>query len=185
MAQYYNAGMIEEIVTAMSKMFRYSLYSDMVVELSSEIDMIRQYFVITSFRFPDKYVLKEELDEETLDYRVPSMILQPLVENCIKHAFSSMPIGKKNEITVRSGFNEDGILKIDIIDNGNGMDEESLRHLTKIMHGEADPDNRKDSIGVNNIYTRLKLFDKRNEMNLYSSEGEYTRVELLLYPAEI
>ena len=185
MAQYYNAEMIEEIVTAMSKMFRYSLYSDMVVELSAEIDMIRQYFVITSFRFPDKYVLKEELDEKTLGYRVPSMILQPLVENCIKHAFTSMPLGKKNEITVKSSLTDEGLLKIDITDNGNGMDEETLTKLRKVMLGEVDPDSRKDSIGVNNIYTRVKLFDKRNEMKLCSEVGEYTRVELLLYPAEI
>ena len=185
MAQYYKADMIEEIITAMSKMFRYSLYSDTVVDLSSEIDMIRQYFVITSFRFPDKYVLKEELDEKTLDYRVPSMILQPLVENCIKHAFNSVPVGKKNEITIRSSFSEEGLLKIDIIDNGSGMDEETLEKLRKVMLGEADPESRKDSIGVNNIYTRVKLFDKRNEMKLCSSVGEYTKVELLLYPAEI
>ncbi|MCR4677849.1 MAG: histidine kinase [Lachnospiraceae bacterium] len=185
MAQYYNADMIEDIITAMSKMFRYSLYSDMIVTLSSEIDMLRQYFLITCYRFPDKYVLKEEIEESTLSYRVPSMILQPLVENCIKHAFVNMPAGRKNEITVKAGFTDDGLLKLSVSDNGCGMSEEAMEHLRESVFSEDDVETRKDSIGVKNIYERVKLFDKMNEMRFYSSPGEYTKVELILHPAFI
>ncbi len=185
MAQYYNADMIEEIVTAMSKTFRYSLYSDMIVELSSELDMLKQYFVITNFRFPDKYILKEEIDDETLTYRVPSMILQPLVENCIKHAFVNMPIGKKNEIKVKSMFTQEGLLRIVVSDNGRGMSEEALDELKNETFKEEDIIAQKDSIGIRNIYERIKLFDKRNEMLFSSKVGEYTKVELILYPAFI
>ncbi|MCR5721630.1 MAG: histidine kinase [Lachnospiraceae bacterium] len=185
MAQYYNAGMIEDIITAMSKIFRYSLYSDMIVELSAEVDMLRQYFVITDYRFPGKYVLKEEIDENTLSYRVPSMILQPLVENCIKHAFVNMPAGRKNEITVKARYTEEGLLKLSVSDNGCGMSEEAMEHLRESVFTETDSETRKDSIGVKNIYERVKLFDKMNQMRFYSSPGEYTKVELILHPAFI
>ena len=177
--------MIEDIITAMSKMFRYSLYSDMIVTLSSEIDMLRQYFLITCYRFPDKYVLKEEIDENTLSYRVPSMILQPLVENCIKHAFVNMPAGRKNEITVKARFTEEGLLKLSVSDNGCGMSEEAMEHLRESVFSEDDVETHKDSIGVKNIYERVKLFDKMNEMRFYSSPGEYTKVELVLHSAFI
>ena len=183
MAQYYNAEMIEDIITAMSKIFRYSLYSDMIVELSSEVDMLRQYFLITNYRFPDKYVLIEEIDENTLSYRVPSMILQPLVENCIKHAFAGRAAGKKNEITVRTSYTDEGLLKITVMDNGVGMSAEALEALKNSAMNEGGEQSRRDSIGVRNIYERIKLFDKRNEMFFSSVEGEFTKVEMVLHHA--
>lgn len=184
MAQYYNADMIEDIISAMSKMFRYSLYSDMTVDLSAEVDMLEQYFLITCYRFPDKYVLKREIDENTLNYRVPSMILQPLVENCIKHAFVKNRKGIDNVITVRTSYTDEGLLKVVVKDNGCGMNAEALNNLKNIqVTGETVENVRKDSIGIHNIYERIKLFDSRNEMEFYSEEGEFTKVELILYPA--
>lgn len=186
MAQYYNADMIEDIISAMSKMFRYSLYSDMTVDLSSEVDMLEQYFLITCYRFPDKYVLKREIDENTLNYRVPSMILQPLVENCIKHAFVKNRKGIDNVITVRTSYTDEGLLKVVVKDNGCGMNAEALNNLKNIqVTGETVENVRKDSIGIHNIYERIKLFDSRNEMEFYSEEGEFTKVELILYPATL
>lgn len=186
MAQYYNADMIEDIISAMSKMFRYSLYSDMTVDLSAEVDMLEQYFLITCYRFPDKYTLKREIDENTLNYRVPSMILQPLVENCIKHAFVKNRKGVDNIITVRASFTDEGLLKLVVKDNGCGMNAEALNNLRNIqVTGEALGNERKDSIGIHNIYERVKLFDSRNEMEFYSEEGEFTKVELILYPATL
>ena len=186
MAQYYNADMIEDIISAMSKMFRYSLYSDMTVDLSSEVDMLEQYFLITCYRFPDKYVLKREIGENTLNYRVPSMILQPLVENCIKHAFVKNRKGIDNVITVRTSYTDEGLLKVVVKDNGCGMNAEALNNLKNIqVTGETVENVRKDSIGIHNIYERIKLFDSRNEMEFYSEEGEFTKVELILYPATL
>jgi sensor histidine kinase YesM len=60
-----------------------------------------------------------------------------------------------------------------------------MEHLRELVISEADAETRKDSIGVKNIYERIKLFDKKNEMQFYSSPGEYTKVELILYPAFI
>lgn len=185
MAQYYSADMIEDIVTAMSKTFRYSLYSEMVVSLDREIDMLDQYFVITSYRFPGKYELRKEIDDNTLSYRVPSMIMQPLVENAIKHAFKDAKKKDKNIITVKCDINEDGILDIRIRDNGCGMSPEKLGKLiANNLTKEDSMTSGKDSIGIRNIYERIKLFDSRNEMTFDSKEGEYTEIKLLLYPAE-
>lgn len=186
MAQYYNASMIEDIITAMSKIFRYSLYSDLTVPLSSEIDMLDQYFLITCYRFPDRYVMKKEIDDNVLNYIVPSMIMQPLVENCIKHAFVSDKKGKENIITVRAHYTDEGLLKVVVKDNGRGMSEDKLEELRKkMLQTTGYQESGRDSIGIHNIYERLKLFDKRNEMEFYSEEGQYTKVELTLYAAAI
>lgn len=185
MAQYYNVDMIEEIVTAMSKIFRYSLYSELTVPLSDEIDMLEQYFIITDFRFPDKYTLKAEISDETLNYRVPSMILQPLAENCIKHAFSNSPGRKKNTVFVTARIEEDGLLHVTVRDNGCGMSVYNLKKLMEDTKKGRNTSTGKDSIGVRNIYDRVKLFDERNEMRFDSVEGEYMEIALILHESTI
>jgi len=185
MAQYYSADMIEEIVSAMSKMFRYSLYSENVVPLSAEIDILDQYFTITNFRFPDKYTILKEIDPETLDTRVPSMILQPLVENCIKHAFPRSGRTAKNIVTVKSALSPSGQLLLTVCDNGQGMSPEILEKIQHSLYSkEKSISDHKDSIGINNIYERILLFNKDNRMEFASKENEYTSITLILNPIE-
>lgn len=186
MAQYYGADMIEEIITAMSKMFRFSLYSEMTVDFEQELDILEQYFLITSYRFPDKYELVTDIDSAAASFRVPSMILQPLVENSIKHGFKTMKKDGKNIITVSASLNDEGLLEISVRDNGVGMDKETLDELVrKTKDGDASIANAKDSIGLKNIYERIKLFNNENDMEFSSVQGEFTQIKLTLHYAEL
>lgn len=186
MAQYYGAEMIEEIITAMSKMFRFSLYSEMTVDFEKEADMLDQFFLITSYRFPDKYELVMNIAPEASTFRVPSMILQPLVENSIKHGFKTMRKSEKNVITVCASLIDSDILKISVKDNGVGMDKETLRVLVeKTKNGDDSIVTAKDSIGLRNIYERIKLFDSRNDMEFASVQGEFTEIILTLHYAKL
>lgn len=184
MAQYYQVDEIEDIVTAMSKTFRYSLYSEMIVDFYREIDMLDYYFIITSYRFPDRYVLNKDIDESALNFRVPSMILQPLVENAIKHGFKELKIDQQNTVTVSAKVNEQGLLVVSVKDNGCGM---SIETLSALIENNTSADSSivsaKDSIGIRNIYERIKLFNPDNSMSFFSEEGKYTEVLLELYPA--
>lgn len=185
MSQYYHADMIEDIISAMSKMFRYSLYAETVVTLSREVDVLEQFFLITSYRFPDKYKLSINLEEGTEDFPVPSMILQPLVENSIKHAFSKIEQGKTNLITVTTVLLDDGRLKIVIMDNGKGMTEDELAVLREQKTLDDKVKRTRDSIGIHNIYERIMLFNKDNEMEFSSEIDQYTKVEMILYPSDM
>ena len=185
MSQYYHADMIEDIISAMSKMFRYSLYAETVVTMAREVDILEQFFLITSYRFPDRYKLAINLEEGTEEFPVPSMILQPLVENSIKHAFSKTEPGKTNLINVSTTMLEDGRVKITIMDNGKGMTEEELMALREQKTPEATANRTRDSIGIHNIYERIKLFNRENEMEFFSEYGQYTKVELILYPSDM
>lgn len=178
MAQYYGADMIEDIISAMSKMFRYSLYSERTVHLSQEIDMLEMYFRIISYRFPDMYVLEKEIYEDVLDFMVPSMILQPLVENSIKHAFKNVDKPKK-EIRIIASFTDDNRVRILVSDNGCGM---TAQELEELKNRETQT---RDSIGIRNIYERIKLFNENNTMEFFSEKGVFTTVELVLYESNI
>lgn len=174
MAQYYQVEMIEDIITAMSKIFRYSLYSEKNVKLAQEIDMLEQYFLIISYRFPEQYILEMDIEEQTLQLQVPSMILQPLVENAIKHAFRSVDRSRK-VICVTAELIGDNLIRLAIQDNGCGMTKEEISRLLE------DEGTARDSIGIRNIFERIKLFHPDNTMDYFSKKGEYTRVELELH----
>lgn len=174
MAQYYQADMIEDIISAMSKVFRYSLYSEKKVTLAQEIDMLEQFFLIISYRFPNLYTLEKEIEEKALRLQVPSMILQPLVENSIKHAFKNVNKPQKTILVTATCLNETKV-KITVNDNGCGMTVQELESL-KNRENTA-----KDSIGIRNIYERIKLFHQDNTMEFFSEKDRYTQVELILH----
>ncbi len=184
MAQYYSVNSIEETVTAMSKLFQYSLYSSPTVTFSQELDMLEQYFLITCVRFPDCYKLNKKIAQETLDFPVPSMIIQPLVENSIKHAFKKSSKKGENIIFIQSEINEKNQLVISITDNGCGLTEKELARLNVWKRLPEDGHTAKDSIGIQNIFKRIKLFNEHNHINFYSHFGHYTKVVLTLCPME-
>ena len=184
MAQYYSVSSIEETVTAMSKLFQYSLYSSPIVTFSQELDMLEQYFLITSVRFPGCYKLNKKIVQETLSFPVPSMIIQPLVENSIKHAFKKSSKKGENIIFIQSEINERNQLIISITDNGCGLTEKELARLNIWKRLPEDRHTAKDSIGIQNIFKRIKLFSEHNHINFYSHFGHYTKVVLTLCPME-
>lgn len=107
-----------------------------------------------------------------MEDRVPRLILQPIIENCIVHGFSEMEdIG---EIQLRA-YHEEDKLCIVIEDNGKGMTEAQIREILKPKEDKED----NYSIGISNVYSRLKLnFGETCEMKIVSEPGKYTRTTI-------
>lgn len=132
--------------------------------LREELDFIEDYLSIEVARFGDKLKFEKEVDEQTLDMLVPSMLLQPLIENCIKHGLSSKVEG--GTVRVRSR-RADGRLHLMVEDDGVGIAEPKLAHLLD------------QGIGVSNVNERLKvLFGSDYRMRIDSQPGSGTRIEI-------
>jgi two-component system, LytTR family, sensor kinase len=119
-------------------------------------------------RFGDKLRFQKEIDSQTLDRLVPSMILQPIIENSIKHGLSNKVEG--GTIWLRTWL-EGTRLYISIEDDGIGIEEEKLAHL---FAGEG-------GIGVTNVNERLRvLFGRHYRMEVDSKvdEGTKTLIEI-------
>ena len=101
------------------------------VTLREELEAIDEYLDIETVRFGPKLTIEKSIDPASLDVVVPSMLLQPLVENSIKHGLS--PKIGEGRITIRS-TRQDGHAIIDVIDNGVGVTQRSDRR--------AEPDGR-------------------------------------------
>ncbi len=132
--------------------------------LREELSFIEDYLAIEVVRFGDKLRFEKDVAEDTLDMLVPSMLLQPLVENSIKHGLSSKVEGGTIRIRTRRGGSR---LHLLVEDDGVGIPEEKL--ATVLDQG----------IGVSNVHERLKvLFGNEYRMWIESEPGQGTRVQI-------
>jgi two-component system, LytTR family, sensor kinase len=145
--------------------------SEAFVPLREEVEFIDNYLDIEVVRFGrDKLRVVKELDPESLEVMVPAMLLQPLVENSIKHGLSSKVEG--GSIYLRSRLSAKELI-VEVEDNGVGM-------------GAAQPVDRADGpggtgIGMANVSERLKvLYEDTAKMTIDSNEGKGTLVRLRL-----
>ncbi len=132
--------------------------------LGEELDFINDYLSIEMIRFGEKLRFEKEVDAGTLDRLVPSMLLQPLIENSVKHGLSSKVDG--GTVRFRSSLKE-GRLHLLVEDDGVGIPEVKLATL------------REQGIGVSNVNERLKvLFGSDYRMRIDSKPGQGTRIEI-------
>jgi two-component system LytT family sensor kinase len=132
--------------------------------LRDELGFIDDYLAIEMVRFGDQLKFEKDIDPDTVDRLVPSMMLQPLVENSIKHGLSKKIGGGR--IRLKSRLVE-GRLQLIVEDNGLGIPESRLASLFD------------SGIGVSNVNARLKvLFGNDYRMSIDSKPGEGTRTEI-------
>jgi two-component system LytT family sensor kinase len=139
---------------------RFMRSTDHFVTLREELESIDEYLDIEVIRFGPHLKVVKQIAPRTLDVIVPSMILQPLVENSIKHGLQRKVGGGR--ITIRTAL-RDGHTVIEVLDDGVGMTEERLGHAL----GEG--------IGLSNVNERLRtIYGANCHLKLTSVPGEGT-----------
>jgi two-component system, LytTR family, sensor kinase len=167
----FDPEMAREVISKLATILRRLLNSaDAFVPLREEVEFIDNYLDIEVVRFgPDKLRVVKELDPASLDVMVPSMLLQPLVENSIKHGLASMVEG--GSIHLRSRLAESGLI-IEVEDDGVGMAASRVLESTST---------RGTGIGMANVSERLEvLYGDAARMTIDSQEGKGTLVRIRL-----
>ena len=146
-----DADLADQMITRLSDLLRYALEvtDAQEVPLRQELDFLRRYLEIEQTRFGDRLAVRLEIAPETLDALVPNLLLQPLVENAIRHGIE--PRAKPGRIELHSRC-ENGQLKLEVRDNGVGL----------------SPDRKfEEGVGLSNTRARLKqLFGDRHRFTL-------------------
>jgi two-component system LytT family sensor kinase len=145
------------------------------VTLREELEAIDEYLDIESIRFGPQLRVEKDIDPASLDVVMPSMLLQPLVENSIKHGIA--PKVGEGRITIRSS-RQAGHAIIDVIDNGVGVRPENADRI------------RSGGIGLRNVNERLRVIYGANyqlQLDSVPGEGTCARVVIpeLVLPARI
>lgn len=167
-----------ELLETTANLLRYSLdYADREVTLGRELEALEYYVTLQEKRFGERICFTFELDETANGMKVPSLILQPLVENSIVHGISSYDAGGKIWIiTRRDTINR--TVRITIGDNGVGMDEKLLK---KMECGVGGRDKESEKIGLSNVLFRLDLFyHHQSQLKISSYPGVRTEIVLIL-----
>jgi two-component system LytT family sensor kinase len=171
----YDPDTARGVVIKLSNILRRLLRKhETFVPLQEELDFIDDYLDIEVARFGrDNLQIHKQIEEHTLDAFVPSMLLQPIVENALKHGLAAKLGG--GEITIRTST-RDARLVIEIEDNGVGIPQDRMSQVFG------------DGIGISNVHERLRvLYGGDFQMNISSREGEGTRIRIEvpeLIPAE-
>ncbi len=154
------------VVLKLSNILRRRLKSQThFLPLKQELDFIDDYLAIEVVRFGrDKLRIRKEIEPEALDMILPSMILQPLVENATRHG-----IGPKIEggtLTLRA-WRHDGRLALEVSDDGVGIPE------------EGRPEILESGIGISNVRERLKvLYGQEFSLRVQSERGQGTTIRI-------
>lgn len=165
--------MAEALVSIVSCSFR-SNVSFYTVE--DELEMLKTYVYLMRIRYSNSFEVSYHVQPDCLDYMLPRLVLQPVVENSITHGFEELTeeLGKI-EVSV---YQKDGFLSLSVWDNGRGMSREEIDLVLKGRSREKD-DNT--SIGLENVQARLRLnFGPAAGLELESEPGRFTRTTLRL-----
>jgi two-component system sensor histidine kinase LytS len=140
------------------------------VPLEKEIEHIVSYVEIEKARFGDKLRINYNIDDD-VDCRIPPLLLQPLVENAIKHGVLSKLEGGKVDIIAQRTSNGTEII---IEDDGVGIPEETLNNLLSDC-------SQRDCIGLKNVNQRLiSIYGKDHGLKIQSKVNKGTRISILI-----
>jgi sensor histidine kinase YesM len=157
----------EHMITNLSDLLRLSLENVGVQEvpLKQELDFLGKYVEIEQTRFHDRLRLKMNIAPETLDATVPNMILQPLVENAIRHGIGVRSSGGNIEVGAER---ENGMLHLFVRDDGRGV-------LNGAQHA------LKEGVGLANTRARLDhLYGVAHRFGLENSPGGGLTVDMMI-----
>ncbi|HAQ07761.1 MAG TPA: histidine kinase [Bacillus bacterium] len=149
-AYFENSHSTEELIYCLSDLLRYNLkQEDQLHTIASEIDNIEKYLYIQKARFKDRLEYSIDVPEHIKGYRIPNMVIQPIVENALIHGITPKRDGGRITIQAEEKQNEN-IVIISVADNGSGFTKEALHKLQQ-------PEN-KAGLGYWSTNNRLKQY---------------------------
>ncbi|CAH0346477.1 sensor histidine kinase [Bacillus sp. CECT 9360] len=181
MAYLENARDTSRLIDSVSTLLRYSLGDNKkCVLLREEVSVVTDYFYIQQTRFGDRITFHKYVEEECLDIEIPSLTLQPLVENSFIHGVEGKVEGGEISLHI---YQEGPNTIVEIRDNGTGMPQEQINSLTTLSNDEEEQPHvgHSTGLGLKNVIRRLQLFyQSEHVIEICSEPGQGTSIKLIL-----
>lgn len=166
-------------VENMAEFFRYNLKkSEQDATLQEELDLVDSYIYILNVRFSGEIKYEKHVEGKWDFVRVPSMILQPIVENAVNYGIRGIDWEGKVTLSV---YEEEEQICISIRDNGIGISKEKIQDIFSGNLPERDSASNSNGIGLLNVISRLQLYYSREKVLDIVSGGENQGTEVILY----
>lgn len=166
-------------VEKMADFFRYNVKKGQEdATLGEELEAVDNYIYILNVRFAGDIHFSKEVDESLENVRMPSMILQPVVENAVNHGIRDIEWEGKIHLTVTGDAD---YIRISVKDNGKGMTQEQIEGVLSGNRERRNEEGDSTGIGMNNVISRLELYYEESGLMEINSEGEGKGTEAVIY----
>ncbi|MDQ8738140.1 histidine kinase [Paenibacillus sp. LHD-38] len=163
MAEVNDALEVADFTHSFGKLIRYSLSNDRSeTTLKDELEHVKNFLLIHKNRVGERLHYEIDVDAKIDHFPCPRFILQPLVENSIVHGLSRL---RSNWVIRIRIFEAEGYLRVEIQDNGIGMDADRFRIIQGVLHGNLDKESlqtKSSGLGLYNVHERIKSFYGNN-----------------------
>ena len=180
LAMMEGADKTTEFIENMADFFRYNIKKiDNDASIAEEIALVDKYVYILNVRFTGEIHYSKDIDEEVTEVRVPSMILQPIVENAVNYGIRDIDWEGHIDLKV---YRQNSDVLLSIRDNGIGMSQDKIdRILSGEAVGEVSADHAaSNGIGLGNVIERLQIFTGQRDVMEIFSEGENKGTEFII-----
>ena len=160
--------------------FRYTMKDRDDTTLADELTQVQHYIYILNVRFSGEIQFESHVDEECLNVMMPSMVLQPIVENSVNYGIRNIDWQGRINLTVTR---EDGYICVSIRDNGIGMSQDKIERIMEGRLERQELSKNSNGVGLDNVIQRLRLFYDREDVLEITSVGPNmgTEVAVKLY----
>ncbi|ORX22667.1 histidine kinase [Thermoanaerobacterium sp. PSU-2] len=164
----YNPDGASRLLITLSEYLRNNLrHAGKWITVGKEIENIDDYLFIEKARFGEKINVVKDIDGDILNMYIPALLIQPIVENAVKHGI--LPKDNGGTVIIRAKNNKD-FIRFSVEDDGEGMDNQMR---LKILNGESG---NNAGIGLHNVYERVKSIYKGAFFKIDSKKGYGTKV---------
>lgn len=180
LAMMEEADRTYDFIQNMAAFYRYSIKKDKQnTTLLDELRLVDNYIYILNVRFSGDIHFQKEIDESLVGICVPSMILQPIVENAVNYGVRDIEWEGLITLRVRR---ENEYVCVSVHDNGAGMTQE---RIAQVMEGRAGGSGDSNGVGLFNVISRLRLCYGREEVLAITSPGPGKGTEVtILFPLD-
>ena len=170
---------IEDMLSSLGEILHYTIdHSNEMTTIAQEIQHVNNYLGFYKKRFPQLFEYSLDCPPELMGHEIMKYLLQPVIENSIKHGFKDKKTGGQIRLQVT---HQSGKIIFEVYDNGNGIDEVRLKEIRDDMKQAL----RNSGVGIANTDARIKLkYGPQYGITLESSAGHYTRVSIMIPETE-
>ncbi len=164
-----------EMIMAFANIMRYNVYyGDTIVPLNTDIAYVKDYLMLQKMRYNRRLTYGIDIPEELIECRIPKLVIQPIVENALKHG---MKYVETIDIRITASIEHENLI-ISVQDNGTGIEPEILDELFIDLERE---DVYKEHIGMYNSHRVVRLlYGPPYGLKIESTYGKGTLVKIIL-----
>lgn len=173
LAENHRSDDVITTVIALARFFRISISSGASsITVRDEISHIENYLTIQKIRYVDKFKYTLDVTKDVEELKVMKLILQPIVENAIYHG-----VGDDMELISIRAYKDEEFLYFEIENTGYGITDERIQEIYDMISGS----NVQTSVGMKNVYQRIKLFyGEKANLTITSELDETTQIKISL-----